>query len=447
MLIMAQGARSQQPITTSPQEIFDSASRAGKPLLLVFSGSDWCLPCIRLEKAILDDSGFVRFATNRLVIFQADFPQKKKLSPQQTSLNEQLAAEFNPQGIFPLVLLIKPDKSAVISLYYLNYSAPAFEKQIIDAISSLGMEKELTANARLMGSAFEFIVSADSNRRAEELLGMCIDEVSRIEKLLTEFSEDSETGRINALAGIRPHPVSLETYQLIERCLRISKLTDGAFDITAAAIRKLYNFKQALFELPSKEAVRDCLNKTGYQKIQLSKNNQVYLPQAGMRIGFGAIGKGYAADKVKSLMQQHGVSSGVINASGDLTAWGVRPNGQPWKSGIADPADPTRTILWLPLRGMSIATSGDYEQYFELHGKRFSHNVNPKTGYPTTGIKSVSVVSPSAELSDGLATAVTVMGVRTGVYFIDQLPQTYCLIVDDNNKIYHSKQIDLITHG
>jgi FAD:protein FMN transferase len=438
--------RSQVPVK-GPQEIFDRAKAAGKPVLLIFSGSDWCLPCIRLEKAILDDSGFVQFAANQLVVFQADFPQKKKLSLEQTTLNEQLAAEFNPQGIFPLLLLIKPDKTAVISLYYLNYSASAFKKQIIDAISSLGMEKELTAKARLMGSAFEFILSAESKQRGEQLLGVCIDEVKRIEMLLTEFSTDSETARINAMAGVQPLRVSQETYQLIERCKHISKLTDGAFDISAVAIRSLYNFRNAHFELPTAEAIKDGLKKTGYQKIQLSHNNQVYLNQAGMRIGFGAIGKGYAADRVKVLMQQQGVSSGVINASGDLTAWGIRPNGQPWKSGIADPEDPSRTILWMPLRGLSIATSGDYEQYFMLRGKRYSHNVDPKTGYPTSGIKSVSVISPSAELSDGLATAVTVMGVRTGLHFIDQLPHTYCLIVDEKNRIYHSKQIDLTTHG
>jgi thiamine biosynthesis lipoprotein len=162
-----------------------------------------------------------------------------------------------------------------------------------------------------------------------------------------------------------------------------------------------------------------------------------------MHIGFGAIGKGYAADRVKKLFCEKGVQSGVINASGDLTAWGMRADGQPWKTGIADPDDLSRIVLWLPVNGLSVATSGNYIQYFDHEGTRYSHNINPLTGYPVKGIKSVTIISPGAELSDALATAVTVMGVQEGIQFINQLPETHCIIIDDHNKVYQSKNLQL----
>jgi FAD:protein FMN transferase len=303
------------------------------------------------------------------------------------------------------------------------------------------MMKEYSRRTRLMGSAFEFIVVAERN--GDALLDESINEVQRIEALLTEFNPQSETSLINRHAGSGPVTVSDETWQLIERSNHIAQLTKGAFDITAGALKKLYNFRGDDFSLPNKKSLQQTLGKTGYKKIQLTAPDKVHLPKEGMYIGFAAIGKGYAADKVKSLLLAKGVESGVINASGDLTAWGMRPDGEPWKTGIAHPDDPANILLWLPVNGLSVATSGNYIQYFEVDGVRYSHNIDPITGYPVKGIKSVTVVSPRAELSDALATAVTVMGVKAGLHFINQLPQTHAIIVDDVNKVYNSKHINI----
>jgi len=136
----------------------------------------------------------------------------------------------------------------------------------------------------------------------------------------------------------------------------------------------------------------------------------------------------------------------VINASGDLTAWGQRADGSPWKIGIADPDHPSRTLLWLPIDGASVATSGDYEQYVMRDGIRYAHTVDPKTGLPVHGIKSVTIVSASAELSDALATAVFVMGADVGLHFLEQLPHVYGLIVNDQNKIFTSRHLKIQHH-
>jgi len=301
---------------------------------------------------------------------------------------------------------------------------------------------EYSTDIKLMGSAFQFIVRAETEVAGEGLLHDCIEEVRRIEKLLTEFNEDSETTLINNHAGVRPVQVSNEMYQLLQRCIQISKLTDGCFDITTGILKKLYNFRDGAFVFPSQNKILECLDKTGYRKIKLLSGNRVYLERKGMHIGFGAIGKGYAAHKTMKLMQQKGVLGGVINASGDLCAWGTKHNGAHWNVGIANPDTPDEILLWLRLKEMSIATSGNYEQYFELNGIRYAHNINPGTGRPVTGIKSVSLISPHAELSDALATAVTVMGVHNGLRLINQLPHTHCIIIDALDQIHFLNNIE-----
>ena len=305
---------------------------------------------------------------------------------------------------------------------------------------------EYKADKKLMGSAFQFIVNAETDEAGQQWIDDCIKEVSRIEKLITEFSEDSETALVNKNAGICAIQVSDEMYQLVERCIRISKLTNGNFDITAGILKGLYNFKNAAFELPTSGRIQEELEKTGYQNVRLLSNNRIFLEKKGMRIGFGAIGKGYAANKTMKLMQQKGVTGGVINASGDLCTWGNKWDGTIWKAGIVNPNSPDEILLWLQLNGLSIATSGNYEQYFDLNGVRYSHNINPKSGRPVRDIKSVSVVSPHAELSDALATAITVMGVKNGLALIAQLPKTHCVIIDERDQVFYSNNIERVRY-
>ncbi len=299
---------------------------------------------------------------------------------------------------------------------------------------------ECKKQVRLMGSSFEFII-VEKEELGYELIEIAIAEVKRIENLLTEFSSSSQTSQINESAGIKSIPVDEEVYAIIKRSTELSKLTQGAFDISAVALRKLYNFKGQDFQFPDEDQIGNVLDVVGYNKIDLSKPNEVFLTKPGMHIAFGAIGKGYAADHVKKILIEKGVKHAAINASGDLTAWGNRLDGTPWKVGIADPNNPSKMIAWLPIQNSSVATSGDYEQYFERNGIRFSHTIDPKTGHPVQGIKSVTLFGPSAELCDALATAVTIMGVEVGLHFLEQLPNTHGIIVNDRNKIFTSRYL------
>jgi thiamine biosynthesis lipoprotein len=304
---------------------------------------------------------------------------------------------------------------------------------------------EYRLQTRLMGSIFELIIGHDHRKDAEHLLQMAVDEISRIEDLLSEFREHTFTSRINASAGIAPVITTPEVYGLIERCQRISALTQGAFDITVGPLKKIYRFKNTEFQLPEKTSIDEALDCTGYRHIQLSPEIcSVYLPRENMSVSFAAIGKGYAADCVRKLWMENGVLSGVISASGDLCTIGYKADGSPWKIGIADPDRKDAMLFYMPLKpNASVATSGDYEQYFMHRGIRYSHNINPVNGKPVTGIKSVSVLSPGAELSDALATAVTIMGVDAGLHMINQLPETHCLVIDDHNRIHTSRQIEI----
>ena len=162
-----------------------------------------------------------------------------------------------------------------------------------------------------------------------------------------------------------------------------------------------------------------------------------------MRIGFGGIGKGYAADKAKELLKSRGINAGIVNAAGDLSVWGFQPDGNKWTIGIANPNAITKPFSYLTISDIAIATSGNYEKYVMIDGKKYSHTIDPKTGYPVHGIKSVTIFSPIAELADAMATPIMVMGIEAGLYLINQMKNMGCIIIDDENKIFTSKNIKL----
>ena len=305
--------------------------------------------------------------------------------------------------------------------------------------------QEFRRGEKLMGNAFEVTVVGEDKLWAEERIDTAIGEIRRIEQLLTTFSEDSETNRVNANAGVQPVQVSRETFGLIERSLRISAVTDGAFDITYGSVdKRLWNFDRNMTSLPDAETAKEMVRLINYRNVLLDGNEcTVFLKEVGMRIGFGGIGKGYAAEMAKRLLLQQGVANGVVNASGDISTWGNQADGKPWTIGIADPDHAGRPFSYLNISNMAIATSGNYEKYVIIGDKKYSHTINPKTGLPVTGIKSVTIICPNAEIADAMATPVTIMGVRAGLDMVNQIDNLACIIIDDNNKVYSSQNIHL----
>lgn len=300
-------------------------------------------------------------------------------------------------------------------------------------------------NLKLMGNRFEISILANDENFANATIDLAVAEISRIEKLLTTFSNDSITFEINENAGIQPVVVPKEVFDLIFRCQMISKMTQGAFDISYGSIdKKFWNFDLNMTSLPDKDLAKKAVELINYENIILNETDKtIFLKNKGMRIGFGGIGKGYAAECAKKILQQNGIESGIVNAAGDLTAWGYQENGEDWTIGIADPNKKESVFSTFNITNTSVATSGNYEKFVIIDGKKYSHTIDPKTGYPISGIKSVTIIAENAEIADALATPVTVMGIEVGLNFINQIPNIGCIIIDDYDKTYSSKNINI----
>lgn len=300
-------------------------------------------------------------------------------------------------------------------------------------------------NLKLMGNRFEISILANDENFANATIDLAVAEISRIEKLLTTFSNDSITFEINENAGIQPVVVPKEVFDLIFRCQMISKMTQGAFDISYGSIdKKFWNFDLNMTSLPDKDLAKKAVELINYENIILNETDKtVFLKNKGMRIGFGGIGKGYAAECAKKILQQNGIESGIVNAAGDLTAWGYQENGEAWTIGIADPNKKESVFSTFNITNTSVATSGNYEKFVIIDGKKYSHTIDPKTGYPISGIKSVTIIAENAEIADALATPVTVMGIEVGLNFINQIPNIGCIIIDEYDKTYSSKNINI----
>ena len=296
---------------------------------------------------------------------------------------------------------------------------------------------------KLMGNQFELTVVAHTKGWADQMIDEGVKEIKRIEKLLTTFSDDSETNLINKNAGIQPVTVSDETFRIIKRSIKVSSITQGAFDITYGSVdKRLWNFDESMTSLPSPKKAKQMVRLINYKNIELDDENKtVFLKEKGMRIGFGGIGKGYAAEMAKEVMKKNEVTSGIVNASGDLTTWGTQPDGKPWTVGIIHPDYKNYPFSYMNISDMAVATSGNYEKFVMINGKKYSHTIDPHTGLPVSGIKSVTIISPNAEICDAMATPVIIMGIEQGLNLINQIKQVECVIIDDNNKIYTSNHI------
>jgi len=305
------------------------------------------------------------------------------------------------------------------------------------------MKQLVKKEAKKMGNHFEITVAVEEEARGFEIIKAAYDYIQTIENQLTTYNENSDTARINAAAGIHPVEVPSETLALIQRCQRISRITQGAFDITYGSVDKsLWNFDTSMSRLPDAATAKRMVRLINYENVELNVQDQsVFLREKGMRIGFGGIGKGYAAEKTREWMRQQGITAGIVNASGDLTTWGKQPNGKPWTIGIADPNQSSTIFSYLEVSDMAVATSGNYEKFIVIEGRKYSHTIDPRSGLPITGIKSVTIITPNAELADALTTPVAIMGIEAGMDLVNQLQQVECIIIDDNDQIFTSQNI------
>ncbi len=278
-------------------------------------------------------------------------------------------------------------------------------------------------------------VAWDGIRAAEK-------EMRRIETLISSWQENSQTDLINQSAGIKPVQVDEELFQLINRSIKVSRLTQGAFDISGTLSRYFWNFNNTDSSLPTDKDISTLRYLIDFNKIKLDRScNTVYLKESGMKIGFGGIGKGYAAQRAKTVMMKLGVNDGLINASGDLLCWGNPPNSIGWEISIPDPLNPSYNKTKVKINHGSVVTSGSNEHYTIVDGIKYSHIINPRTGMPVTHTTNVTVLSPDAEFGDALATAISVLPIEEGIGLVNRLNGVECMIIDDTDSVHFSKTL------
>ncbi|MEO8124669.1 MAG: FAD:protein FMN transferase [Burkholderiales bacterium] len=274
----------------------------------------------------------------------------------------------------------------------------------IDAMNENDLGFQFTA----MASGCEVRIAGLSRRRAGPLAAEAIAEVRRIEVKYSRYRADSIVSRINAAAGSgHPIRVDAETAGLLDFAAQLFDSSGGLFDITSGSLRKAWDFRAQRMPLPGE--VEALLPLVGWHKLRW-RNREIELPIAGMEIDFGGFGKEYAADRAATLLQERGVRHGLVNLGGDIRLVGPRLGAAPWMLAIQDPRAPERLLAELPVRAGALATSGDYERFFERDGVRYCHVLDPRTGWPVRAWRSVSVLAPACLAAGALTTVAMLKG-------------------------------------
>ena len=318
-------------------------------------------------------------------------------------------------------------------------------------VAACNRQPELTMyrkQATLMFSEVTVTVSAHSSSEAEAAIGAAFAEIERLEGLLSFWTDDSEIALINRNAGKAPVRVSPETLGVINAALVISEWTGGSFDATIGPVIRQWDFKAQ--GMPDEAGLVDALGKVDYHAMRLdTEAGTAFLARKDMSFDTGGIAKGYAADAVVAKLKEAGIPAALVAVAGDIRAYGTRPDGEPWMVGVRDPRGegPEDLMATLPLMNSAISTSGDYERFFFLDGRRYHHILDPETGYPARGTISVTVIAPNATLADGLSTGIFVMGPEAGLQVLEE-HGLEGIIVSSKGKTYVTDGIrDILNWG
>lgn len=304
------------------------------------------------------------------------------------------------------------------------------------------VEQETT----LMGTEVIVLISLASQQEendAQKAISAAFDEIRRVEDLMTDWREDSPLQAINRAAGKSPVVIDDEILFVLREAKKISDMTQGAFDVTYAPLGKVWgNFVTPKNTIADDQAIQKVLPLVNYRNLTLDfKKNTAFLKKPGMRVGLGGIAKGYAVDKAGMVLEKMGYKNFVIKAGGDMIVRGRR-NGKLWWIGIKHPRKPDQNIAILPVSNVSISTSGDYERFYMIDGKRYPHIISPKTGYPVDGCESVTILAKHTYLTDGLSTGVFVLGPVEGKKFIEKSADLQGMIVDSEQRLWVSKGLE-----
>lgn len=286
-----------------------------------------------------------------------------------------------------------------------------------------------------MGSTVELKLYSPSEELFHRVVDACVERTRQIDQLFSNYRDDSVLAEVNANAGIRPVSVPEEFLRLVQTSIRYSELTDGAFDITVGSLFELWRGETASGRLPKESRIRDALGCTGFRKIKTDEaRSQVFLDLGCVRLDFGAIGKGYAVDEMVKIARQSGITRGLVNFGGNIYAMDPPAGKNFWDVGVRKPGSGSEIISRIDLVNKGVATSGDYERYFEHAGKRYSHIIDPRTGWPAGDVTSVVAVSKTATEADVFSTAVSVLGLPGAQTFVQRDKSLGFLVIGKKGK-------------
>jgi thiamine biosynthesis lipoprotein len=285
--------------------------------------------------------------------------------------------------------------------------------------------------------------------RVKAAFERAIAEVKRIESLMTTWRPDSEVSRINAEAGKAPVHVGPETFEVVQKSLWSSRLSDGAFDVTFEAMHGLWKFDEDLDPHPPSAADVAARRKLiDYRHLVVDPKAQtVLLDKAGMKMSLGGIAKGYAIDQAARVLAAADIHDFLAQAGGDLYVHGAKPDGSPWIVGVRDPRGPEGSYFAsIAVKDHAFSTAGDYERAYVVGGKRYHHIIDPRTGYPATASRSVTIWAKDALTADAIDDAVFILGAEKGLALVESLDDCGAVIVDKNDKVWISKRLEGLVH-
>lgn len=297
---------------------------------------------------------------------------------------------------------------------------------------------ELDSGHRVvMGTFSRAVVIADSERAARRCVEAAFEVQDRINKLMSYQRDDSELSKVNREAAGKPVRVDPLTFEVLQKSVQFSKLSDGAFDVTVGPLMDLWKAAGEANEPPTEETLAGARAKVGYEKLILDeKNMTVRFAVEGMKVDLGGIGKGYAVDKSVEAMKKRGAIGGMVDLGGNIRCFGRPPRGQEhWRVGLQDPniapdeMDQSKILLVLALTEQSVATSGDYRRFVEIRGAKQSHIIDTGTGKGANKLVSDTIIAPDATTADALSTAVNVLGPEKGLALIERLPNVEAILI------------------
>jgi thiamine biosynthesis lipoprotein len=410
-----------------------AAAREGKTVVLVF-WQTWCQACRREAPQVAaaarrhgDAARFFGVVPGPDDLVDMDelrhaIQENGYRFPQIRDRDLALSRAFDVQST-PAIVVLDQD----LAVIHRGSHLPAKWPQAKSASEASHGSVIRTFDGGVMGTDLRIQAEGESAEAVDAAIEAAIAEMRRVEDLMTDWRA-SPLSSLNETAGTGPAEVPVELAALVSRSLEMAKLTGGAFDPTFASVGKLWDFKRQPPIVPSDDEIRAALVGVGHQRVQVDPERSTVELPAGTRLGLGGIAKGYGVDRAIDVLRKSGIENAIVKAGGDMKVLGT-DRGKPWELAIKHPRDRERALAVLKVSNVCVSTSGDYERFFEVDGRRYHHILDPRTGKPSEGCIAATVVAPNSEYADALATAVCVLGPAEGLALIERLPRVEAIVI------------------